>query len=275
MKRGTIEHPKTKKLSRVLGICLAQAVGHLEALWHYTQKYAIQGDIGKWTDDEIAKGALWEKDVQKFMQAMIQVGWIDQDNEYRLLVHDWEDHADQSVKKTLDNKHLEFLRPTGWNDSIHMERTFPPTPGLDRLGKERKEGECEGKNFERFWEVYPKRVSRGQAEKAWKALSPNEQLIESILQAITRAKTSEMWRKESGKFIPYPATWLRAKGWLDEHLNGGSNGGAYKNKPRTSLEAFDEYSRRREEASKKAEDENIQGGNDIVVFDSSEPREGA
>jgi hypothetical protein len=70
--------------------------------------------------------------------------------------------------------------------------------------------------FEKFWKVYPKRVSRGQAEKTWRKLNPNEQLVDTILQAIERAKTSDMWRKDGGQFIPYPATWLNAKGWEDE-----------------------------------------------------------
>ena len=28
--------------------------------------------------------------------------------------------------------------------------------------------------------------------------------------------TIEDWRKENGKFIPYPGTWLNAKGWESE-----------------------------------------------------------
>lgn len=71
--------------------------------------------------------------------------------------------------------------------------------------------------FEKFWKAYPKKASMGQAERAWRKLSPNEQLVETILQAIERAKTSENWRKDGGQFIPYPATWLNAKGWKDEN----------------------------------------------------------
>jgi hypothetical protein len=70
--------------------------------------------------------------------------------------------------------------------------------------------------FARFWAAYPRRKNRGQAERAWQKLKPSEQLIAQILQAIERATTSESWQKESGRFIPYPASWLNAKGWLDE-----------------------------------------------------------
>jgi hypothetical protein len=31
------------------------------------------------------------------------------------------------------------------------------------------------------------------------------------------ATRSEDWTKEGGQYIPYPATWLNAKGWEDEY----------------------------------------------------------
>lgn len=70
--------------------------------------------------------------------------------------------------------------------------------------------------FEQFWKVYPKRKSRGQAEKAFSKINPDEQLLTKILESVERAKKSEDWIKENGKYIPHPATWLNAKGWLDE-----------------------------------------------------------
>lgn len=78
--------------------------------------------------------------------------------------------------------------------------------------------------FARFWEVYPKRKSRGSAEKAFAKLRPSEQLLQTILIAVERAKTSTEWLREAGKYIPYPASWLNAKGWLDESLVVPGNG---------------------------------------------------
>ena len=71
-------------------------------------------------------------------------------------------------------------------------------------------------SFERFWLVYPKKRNKGDALKAWKSLKPGEQLVTAILAAVERAKTSVQWRKDEGQFIPYPASWLRARGWEDE-----------------------------------------------------------
>ncbi len=70
--------------------------------------------------------------------------------------------------------------------------------------------------FEKFWEAYPKKKSKGQAEKMWKSIQPNEQLFQEILLAVGRARKSVEWT-ENKKFIPHPATWLNAKGWKDEH----------------------------------------------------------
>lgn len=70
--------------------------------------------------------------------------------------------------------------------------------------------------FDLFWKAYPKRKSRGQAEKAFMKINPDEQLLAVIVEAVGRAKTWDDWKKDDGKFIPYPATWLNAKGWLDE-----------------------------------------------------------
>ena len=69
--------------------------------------------------------------------------------------------------------------------------------------------------FEQLWDAYPKKKNKGDAEKAWRAVRPDAALIARILEAVEVAKHSDDWRKEGGKYIPYPASWLRAKGWED------------------------------------------------------------
>lgn len=71
-------------------------------------------------------------------------------------------------------------------------------------------------DFAVFWDVYPRRRGKADALKAWKALKPDAELVERILASVERARASPDWRKEGGKFIPYPATWLRRHGWEDE-----------------------------------------------------------
>lgn len=92
-----------------------------------------------------------------------------------------------------------------------------------------KENECYTPTpFDEFWEAYPKKRSKGDAEKAWKQVKPDKATFQKILHSVEQQKKSKDWQKDGGQYIPYPATWLRAKGWEDETgVNGnGRNAGA-------------------------------------------------
>jgi len=71
--------------------------------------------------------------------------------------------------------------------------------------------------FESWWKLYPKKRNRGQALRSWKVIKPDTELTMQMIMATEAAKQSIDWQKQGGKFIPYPATWLRAQGWLDEY----------------------------------------------------------
>ncbi|MCK5016423.1 MAG: DUF4373 domain-containing protein [Candidatus Peribacteraceae bacterium] len=77
-------------------------------------------------------------------------------------------------------------------------------------------------NFAIFWLAYPKKKAKGDAEKAFKKLNPDDELITTILSSIEKAKKSGDWLKDGGKYIPYPATWLNGKRWEDEITEGGT-----------------------------------------------------
>ncbi len=72
--------------------------------------------------------------------------------------------------------------------------------------------------FADFWATYPKKRSKGDAEKVWKKLKPDAALLDRILQSVKAACVREDWKKDNGQYIPYPATWLSAKGWEDSAL---------------------------------------------------------
>jgi len=101
-----------------------------------------------------------------------------------------------------------------------LSEGYPYPSGAGAGEGKGEEGESEGRKlegFEEFWREYPKKKSMGDAEKAWAKIKPSEHLRGVILSAVRRAKTSEEWLKEAGRYIPYPATWLNAKGWEDEY----------------------------------------------------------
>jgi hypothetical protein len=110
--------------------------------------------------------------------------------------------------------------------STHGALTAQTETETETEGKQKPKGGCGGKTktvgagvrerFARFWRTYPKKRSKGQAERAFFRIDPDEQLLATMIATIERATTSEDWLKEGGKYIPHPATWLGARGWEDE-----------------------------------------------------------
>lgn len=110
MKRNTPEHPKTLALMKALSISRLSAIGLLEALWHFTARYAPQGDIGRWSDENIANGVYWDGDPKPMLAGLVSAGWLDECAANRLVVHDWADHMDEATKKALLRKKLKPVR---------------------------------------------------------------------------------------------------------------------------------------------------------------------
>lgn len=106
MKRGTPDHPKVFDLCDALKIRRPAALGHLELLWHFTAKYAPQGDVGRYPDKRIEAALDWAGAPGRLVLALTSTGWLDDSPSHRLLVHDWRDHADQAVVKRLLRSHL-------------------------------------------------------------------------------------------------------------------------------------------------------------------------
>lgn len=108
-------------------------------LWHFTAKYAPQGDIGRFSDRRIEAALDWTCDRWRkpgqLIQALIAARWIDIDTPsgayqpsidsastgdqhgisgvsatyHRLIIHDWADHADESTRKRLARAGLQFV----------------------------------------------------------------------------------------------------------------------------------------------------------------------
>jgi len=102
---------KFKRLQRRLGIGVAQLVGHLELLWIATAKNAPEGDIGRFSNEDIAIACHWENDPDLFVNAMVECGWLDASDEWRLVVHDWAQHAPTWVGGNLKRHGRDFRHP--------------------------------------------------------------------------------------------------------------------------------------------------------------------
>lgn len=70
--------------------------------------------------------------------------------------------------------------------------------------------------FEDFWKAYPRRTAKGTARKAWPAAVRAAGSPQVIVTGAERFATECATAKREPKFIPHPATWLRAERWGDE-----------------------------------------------------------
>lgn len=67
--------------------------------------------------------------------------------------------------------------------------------------------------FEEFWNLYPKKVGKTLAQTSWKK---SKVKIDDVLKTLQWQIESELWQKQSGQYIPNPATYLNQGRWKDE-----------------------------------------------------------
>jgi hypothetical protein len=69
-------------------------------------------------------------------------------------------------------------------------------------------------SFETFWSMYPRKIAKGAALKAWLKLKPLDQQL-AIDALPNHVKHWEIKQTEK-EYIPHCSTWLNGWRWLDE-----------------------------------------------------------
>ena len=72
-------------------------------------------------------------------------------------------------------------------------------------------------DFETFYSAYPRKVSKSNAEKAWKK---QKCVLSQVMPSLQ--KQMKLWTDP--QFIPHPATWLNGRRWEDEIPSGNNSG---------------------------------------------------
>ena len=70
--------------------------------------------------------------------------------------------------------------------------------------------------FEAWYAVYPRKLNRPAAERAWIKLAPSSALQAAMLAAVETQKRLPAWTEKNGQYIPHPASWLHGRRWEDQ-----------------------------------------------------------
>lgn len=92
-------HPKTNKAVKILGVDRFKLIGHLHGLWWWCLDYAKDGDLSRYSEEQIAEGAGYDGDAIDFVAALVDAGFIDRD--WR--VHDWQQYGGKILRQRDSN----------------------------------------------------------------------------------------------------------------------------------------------------------------------------
>lgn len=238
MKRVGFDHPKLGQLRRLLGLQQYAAVGIAESLWHFTAKHSPKGDVGKWPDVEIAAAIGWEHEPEALIEALVKVGLVDRDDACRLLIHDWDEHCDDSIHQKLArdvelfaNGNRPKLTKLSKDERAQVlslyERKLSPKKPSRALTKRASQGTpslalpepCQslanslpsaerrprpyGEAFEKFWATYPKKVKKAEAYKRWtealKRIATDRGVIATEAITVLLRSTEEFAASDTGR----------------------------------------------------------------------------
>ncbi|MGI6014333.1 MAG: hypothetical protein ACOX7K_08685 [Oscillospiraceae bacterium] len=195
-------------------------------LWTYLITYV--DDYGRGiADPEILKGFVFprrkgvtETTIAKALTDLANIGSIllyEVDGESYLCFPNWSEH------QAIRNKKSKFPAPdcnlqTIERNCKQLNANVPviqsnPNPESESISKSESNARDA---FAVFWEAYPKKVGKKDAEKAFRKA---EMPLDILLTAIEAQKNGEQWQKENGRFIPNPATWLNQGRWDDEVIS--------------------------------------------------------
>jgi len=156
--QNIVNHPKIKKLSRLLQLTKRDTIGLLIFLWSWCLEYAQDGNIAKYESEDIADTCEWENEPEVLISALKDCRLLIQEEE-RLLINSWEEYAGKIFKsklknaenqrkfqekkkaekdKPLDNDYITISKPLD-NDYITISKPLDNDIDKIRLDKKRKD----------------------------------------------------------------------------------------------------------------------------------------
>lgn len=191
----------------------------------YVLPRLVGGDQAEPLATLLVLAGLWHEDV------------VDGEAGYRF--HQWAEHQPTreqlEARREAQRERMRRARAQGGNvrknsarseDEVTPTRPDPTRPTTDTPSRKRDAkpaSEQAGDDFARFWELYPHKVGKQAAAKAWtKALQHAE--VPAVAAGLRNAL--DVWTAEGrvregrvvgrDHFVPHPSTWLSEGRWEDE-----------------------------------------------------------
>ena len=195
-----------------------------------------------------------ERTIRRFIEEMISAGYLGKKrggdgrpNRYWIASSDRTEMSDQNESRPDNNVRTETVRAdksvqsekSRPDISRHSDRTFddiqtghgcPPNPLIEPFEEPIEERDSlpprvlpsedqRGSDlFASFWKIYPRRVARGAALKAWKRATGAGADPETIIRGAVRYAAER--HGEPDRWTKHPATWLNGECWTDDPAGG-------------------------------------------------------
>lgn len=227
-------------------------------LWVLAQSWCSGSNTGGFIPAEVLDD--WDDDAPALAARLVEAGLWDraeQDGEPGYRFHDWEDYSAPSesglvgnhirwhVKKGVISPGCAFcerivdapedsddigaisgrVAPESHGDIAPESPTRTrPDPTRTRPVPDNNTAHPKGERgagFPEFWKLYPRKIGKGQAERAWAGAVKKTSPAEIIAGLRRQLPSLAMQRRTDGDYRPYPATWLNGQRWADEQDSSG------------------------------------------------------
>ena len=225
---GFRQHPKTRRFREKIGSDVGEV--YLVRLWEWAMVYAPDGDLSRFSSEDLADAVgLTREAADTFYSALDGCGFLEADGN----LHGWNEKGRGGWINTQRCQDAERKRLMRASENVH--RTNPPRPKTSRKVSEvevsredqnhtppRHKSGAREDVFATFWMLYPKKVGKGAASRAWKAIKEKPTAL-ALKTALDWQCSSDQWTKDAGQYVPNPSTYLNQARWLDEPQANGKS----------------------------------------------------
>lgn len=124
-------------------------------------------------------------------------------------------HLEMETSSTIDGNVLNY----GW---MHLPKNTENTKNTsicanaDLRKRASSQQDKTETMFNEFWQAYPKKRDKARAQKSFFKIKNLPDVFSHLMKGLEQQKASADWKKDGGKYIPLPSTWLNGERWEDE-----------------------------------------------------------